>query len=275
MPLRLILLAPALLALFWLTSSCASTRAPYRVLPQEPGYVLRSPDLKDTPFPQIPARYAASGQGWVDLRPHMGIRVENAYFHEGAAKHTVDEFIGTEVAEYAVDARGRMRLESVQPKVPQQPQDQPPVQALLADSLARYRFHRHFYQVVFNRSNGQVSGAVLLGAKSASELAALSARIFTDPDSVCNNQPGRCTVFPELCSVSVQMDIAVNGMPRRVLWASTLGSVAIRPQSVQLLRDYAGRPTPVEVDLHDPNAMRLSLLPGDRIIWQPLPRPSR
>jgi hypothetical protein len=255
--------------------SCATTRAPFRVLPGAPNYSLRAPDSKVTPFPEIPSRYAVTGQGWVDLRPRMGIRVENAYFHEGSAKHTVDEFMGTEAAEYGVGTNGSIRLVLLQSTVAQHPKDQAPVQDLLSDMLARSRFHRYFYQVVFSKSKGNVSGAVLLGARSASELGALASRLLTDPDAVCAGQLAHCTVFPELCSVSVQMEIVVNGMPRRVLWGSALGSVAIRPKTVQLLRAYAGRLTPVEIDPSDPNALRLPLLPEDRIKWetQPLPQP--
>jgi hypothetical protein len=252
-----------------LLTSCATTHAPFRVLPGTPNYSLRAPDSKVTPFPDIPSRYAVTGQGWVDLRPRMGLRVENAYFHEGAAKHTVDEFIGTEAAEYGVGSSGSLRLVVLQSKVPQRPKDQPPVQALVGDALMHYRFHRYFYQVVFSKSKGDVGGAVLLGARSAVELAALAARLLTDPDSVCIGQSAHCSVFPELCSVSVQMEIVVNGAPRRVLWGSALGSVAIRPKAVQLLRSFAGRPTPVEIDASDPNAPRLPLLPEDRITWEP------
>ena len=253
------------------TLSCATARAPFRVVPGQPSYLLRSPDSKETPFPDIPARYTTAPYGWVDLRPRMGLRVQNAYFHEGAQKRTVDEFIGTEAAEYGVAGNGSLRLVSLEAKLPAHPQDQPPVQQLLSGTLARYRYHRYFYQTVYSKVKGEESGAVLLGARSASELAALAARVATDPDSVCGGQTARCTVFPELCSVSVQMEIVVNGEPRRVLWGSSLGAVAVRPKTVQLLRMYAGRPTPVEVDVSDPNALRLPLLPGDRLTWEQQP----
>jgi hypothetical protein len=258
------------------TLGCAARRggAHFQVLPGAPAYLLRAPDSKETPFPEVPARYAPTGQGWVDLRPHMGIRVENAYFHEGAKKHTVDEFVGTEAAEYGVGANGSLRLAEVQSKglghgvLEQHPKDQPRVQDLLPETLARYRFHRYFYQIVFSRAEGQVSGAVLLGARSAPDLAALAARLTAEPDSVCHAGAGQCAVFPELCSVSVEMEIVVNGQPRRVLWGSVLGGVALRPKTVQVLRIYAGRLTPVEVDVSDPNALRLPLLPGDSVHWE-------
>jgi hypothetical protein len=137
--------------------------------------------------------------------------------------------------------------------------------------MARYHYHRYFYQTVYSKVKGEESGAVLLGARSASELAALAARLAADPDSVCTGRLAHCTVFPELCSVSVQMEMVVNGEPRRVLWGSLLGAVAVRPKTVQLSRMYAGHPTPVEVDVSDPNALRLPLLPGDRLTWEQQP----
>jgi hypothetical protein len=63
------------------------------------------------------------------------------------------------------------------------------------------------------------------------------------------------------------MQLVVNGRPQSVLWNSALGSIAIHPRHIQLLRAYAGRLTPVEIDPSDPNALRLPLLPGDQIAW--------
>ena len=44
--------------------------------------------------------------------------------------------------------------------------------------------------------------------------------------------------------------------------------VAARPRRLELLRWYRGRLTPVEIDASDANALRLPLLPGDRINWE-------
>lgn len=251
MPVRLLALVP--LAIL---SACAS-RAPHAKAPPSPN-----------PF-------APNGQGWIDLHSGMGLRVENAYFREGSPKHTVNEFIGTEIAEYGVDPSGRMTIAALQSKVPRRPADQVPVQALIPAAMARYRFHRFYYQVVFNRSTGTVSGAALLGARSAAELASLGSRILSDPDSVCGGSLTHCAVFPELCSVSVQMTIRVNGETRRVLWGSTLSSVAVSPRTVEVLRLRDGRLTPVEIDLQNPSALRLPLLPGDQVNWQPRALPTK
>jgi hypothetical protein len=234
--------------------------------------LLRAPDLKETPFPNVLAGYTAVGSGWVDLRAQMGIRVENAYFREGAPRRGTEGFIGTEVAEYRTETNGRLRLVSVdsklQPKGAQHPVDQPPVQELLAESLARYRYHRYFYQVVFSKANGEVHGAVLLGAGSAKELAGLATRLLNDPDSVCTAKSIRCAVFPELCTVTPEIEIVVNGKAQMVRWGSLVGSVVSRPQKLQVLRSYGGRLTPVEIDSGDPNALRLPLLPGDHLDWE-------
>ncbi len=255
-------------ALLLEVASCAGRRRPFQVLPGNPSDLLRSPDLKDTPFPEVPGRYTPNGLGWIDLRRQMGLRVENAYFREGSPRHTVDEFIGTEAAEYGVAAKGALRLVHVESKVARPPADQSPVEGLLQEALARYRFHRFFYQIVFSKGKGQESGAVLLGAASEAELGVLTARLERDPDAVCGRAGGHCAVFPQLCSVSVQMEILVNGAPQRVPWGSVLARVVIRPKKVELMRLYSGRPAPVEIDANDPAALRLPLLPGDRLQWQ-------
>jgi hypothetical protein len=107
----------------------------------------------------------------------------------------------------------------------------------------------------------------LLGAPSAAELGRLSSQLLAAPASVCGTSP-RCSVFPETCTVSLEIEIVVNGSPRTVLWGSFLSSVAIRPRHVDLQRLYRGRLVPVEINESDPDALRLPLLPGDRVSWE-------
>src|SRR5579872_1817679 len=92
-----------------LTGACANRRpvGTFRVLPASPDYLLRSPDLRDTPFAEVLSRYTslAPRQGWVDLRPRMELRIENAYYRAGSPKHGVTDFLGTEIARFQVDPK--------------------------------------------------------------------------------------------------------------------------------------------------------------------------
>jgi|ERR1700722_4123621 hypothetical protein len=69
--------------------SCVTPQAPgsFRVLPAVPTYLLRSPDSKDTPFPEVLSQYSDVGQsqGWL-LHPNTELHIENAYYREGAPK---------------------------------------------------------------------------------------------------------------------------------------------------------------------------------------------
>ena len=249
-------------------TSCATSRPVFfRVLPAEPAYLLRSPNSEDTPFPEVLGRYTDLAREWVNLRPEMGLQVENAYFREGAPRHGLAGFLGTEVAHYRVQRTGGLRLISVESKVAQRPKDQAPVQDLIPADLARYRCHRFFYQIVFP-SKAESRNAVLLSAASTGELRQLGAQLLTNPDSVCGGQLAHCTVFPEACTVSIEMEIVVNGVPRTVLWGSLLANVVENPRRVELLRPYVGHLAPVQIDPNDPNALRLPLLPGDHITWE-------
>jgi len=96
------------------------------------------------------------------------------------------------------------------------PKDQAPVQDLIVVSLPCYWYHRFFYEVVF-LSKRENRNAVLLSAASTSELDQLGAQLLTNPDSVCGGQLGHRTVFPEACTVSMEMQIVVNGAPRTAL----------------------------------------------------------
>jgi hypothetical protein len=257
--------ACALVPFLW---SCMTPRAreSFRVLPAAPYYLVRSPDARETPFPDVLSQYSEVGetQGWL-LHPNTELHIENAYYREGAPKHGVANFIGTEKAVYEVRPRS-LRLISVESGLQQRPDDQAPVQELIGPSQLHYRYYRYFFQIVFRQKAG-VRGAVLLGASTIGELDVLAARLLVDPDAVCTPRSPHCAVFPEACTVALEIEIVVNGAARTVVWGSLLESVATHPRQVRLLRLYNGKLTPVEVDVSDPNALRLPLLPGDRVEW--------
>lgn len=248
--------------------SCATRRhaAVFRVVAANPEYLLRWPDAAETPIPEMLAHYTNIGPDWVELRPEMELRVENAYYREGAPKRGLANYLGTQVARYRVLPNGRLRGISAESGLVQLPADQPPVKQLLPSRQARYSHHRYFYQVVLNRRT-RVQSAILLGAASKDEIERLTGQLGSAPDSVCSAGSGHCTVFPEACTVALEMEIVVNGAPRTVPWGSFVASVA-SPQTVELSRPFAGRLVPVEMDASDPKALRLPLLPGDHIDWR-------
>jgi hypothetical protein len=96
----------------------------------------------------------------------------------------------------------------------------------------------------------------------------LAAALLDDPDAVCGGPSSHCAAFPEACTVALQIEVSVNGARRVVGWGNTLGSLAEHPRTLKLSRMDNGALTPVEVDVGDPNALRLPLLPGDRIEWE-------
>ncbi|MBZ5578390.1 MAG: hypothetical protein LAP40_17635 [Acidobacteriia bacterium] len=247
--------------------SCASRRPPaaFRVLPANPSYLLRAPDASETPFREVLSRFTGSNPNWVDLRPGMELRIENAYYREGAKKHDLRNYLGTAVARYEARAVG-LRLAAVESGLETYPAGQPAVRELIRASQRRYKAYRFFYEVLFNRKS-ELRGAVLLGAGTAGELDRLAVELLADPGSVCGGTLPHCTIFPETCTVSLEMEIVVNGAPKTVEWGSVLASVAARPRHLELLRLYGGRLTPVEIDPADSSALRLPLLPGDRVTW--------
>jgi hypothetical protein len=133
-----------LLGVLLCLGSCATQRA-FRILPpsglppNDSDYRLRSPDAVETPFPEILKRYNGyqAGRGYLDLRPRMALRIENAYYTEGVAKHGLAGFLGTEIARYEVHNRG-IHLTSVK-SMERRPRDQPPVQELIGKSQSSFR----------------------------------------------------------------------------------------------------------------------------------------
>lgn len=260
---------PLFFALLFVVS-CVSRHAggSFRVVPANPSYLLRSPDSDDTPFPEVLSRYNGyvPGKDWLDLRPRMELWIENAYYREGAPKRGLDGFLGTEIARYQVRPQTGLRLISVQSHLTRRPHDQPPVQQLIRGPEKRYRHYRFFWAVVFKRK-GNIRSSVLLGTDSMDELERLTTQLADNPDSVCGAGSLDCTVFPDACTVSLEIEIVVNGAPQTVPWGSLLANVAVHPHDVALSRLYDDRLTPVEIDPADANALHLPLLPGDQIDW--------
>src|SRR5258708_20487502 len=249
---------------FMLLPSCATRRAAtaFRVLPAKPDYLLRSPDTKDAPFPEVLGRYTNVGLDWVELRQQIELRVENAFFREGAPKRGLANFLGTEIVRYRMLPAGMLEQLSVESHLPERPADQPPIQQLLSEYQRRYLHHRLFYQVLVNKKS-DVRSAVLLSAASMDELDRLTKQLLAEPDSVCDGVSTNCTAFPEACTASLEIGIVVNGAPRTVLWGSVLGGVTENHGRVELFRPYLGRLTPVEINPRDPEALRVPLLPGE------------
>jgi hypothetical protein len=252
-----------------ITVACATRRISgnFQVVRAAPEYLLRAPDASTTPFPEVLNRYRNTRTGWVDLRPQMELRVEAAYYREGSLQRNLAAYLGTEIARFEVRPGGQLRLTSVASGLKEPRGRQPAVQQLVGSSQRRFSHSRFFYAMAVNRK-GQTRGAVLLGAGAAAELDRLTAQLQSDPESVCGGKSAHCTVFPETCTASVEMQIVVNGMPRTINWGNVLDSVAAHPRHVEVLRLDAGRLVPVEVDALDPAALKLPLMPGDRITWE-------
>jgi hypothetical protein len=260
--------ATALVFCAVLSISCISSRhQAFRVIPHTPSYLLRSPDSRETPLSEVLHAYNGfeRAQSWMDLRSEMVLRVENAYYEPGASRHGLEGFLGTEVALYEVTARG-LRLLSVEP-LKDPPEGEPAVQDLIRSAQMSLRYFRLYFEIVFAQNN-DAHGSVLLAANSTDELDGLSARL-NRPETVCNDAAPHCTVFPEACTVSVQIHIVVNGKARNVDWGGALMEIVTdHPQHLELRRLYAGQLIPVQIDPRDRNALQLPLLPGDEVNWK-------
>jgi hypothetical protein len=250
-----------------LLTACASRHAVFRVLPGPPEYQLRSPDSKNTPFPEVLGRYTDLGSGWVELQPTMRLRIENAYFRDAAAKRTIQNYVGTESVRFEVRSSGALRQLTVDSSLPQRPAGQPAVQDLMPEQQRRFTHHRDFYQVTFKRE-GNVSASILLGSQSKQALDQLTTDLSRDAASTCTAGSAHCTVFPSTCTVALEMELMVNGNPKHALWGTTVSSFAPKPVSLELLRSYRGKLVPVQIDAADPQALRLPLLPGDHLTWK-------
>jgi hypothetical protein len=167
-----------------MATSCTSfERRPFVVVPQSPNCLLRTPDSNEIPFPDLLRTYNGfePGRRWMDLRPLMELRIENAYYQPGMPKHGLAGFLGTELAQYQVSAHG-LRLLSVQTMKDRPPNDLP-VERLISPVQAGYPYHRFYYEVFF-KGDTNSRGSVLLGANSVRELDRLSVGLAHPRDNL-------------------------------------------------------------------------------------------
>jgi hypothetical protein len=54
------------------------------------------------PFPDVLRVYNGfePGRAWMELRPGMELRIENAYYQPGMPRSGLNGFLGTEIAQY-------------------------------------------------------------------------------------------------------------------------------------------------------------------------------
>jgi hypothetical protein len=215
------------------------------------------------PFPKLPP---IPGDG-IDLLPLMELRIENAYYPEGAPKHGMDGFLGTEVARYRVATDIGLQLISTQPLPVQRPADQLSAEELISSQHKRYRHYRLYRAIIFSQRRG-IHSPVLLGTDTVEQLYSLSEQLLSEPERVCNSESDHCTVFPEACSVAIEMEVVVNGAPRTFLWGDRLWAITGRdPNRVEVVRYLDGTSAKVNLDLSDPTAIQAPLYPGDQVTW--------
>lgn len=259
---RPLLLLTAVAAL-WM--GCSANRA-WRVRPGSPEYALAN-GKRAVPYSKMLEGFNGfqTCSAWVDLRPSMRIQIENAYYEPGRPKRGLDGFIGTERVWYRKPPATGLVEGAFENKMlaPRPPEDTPTTQ-LVTPAHRAHAAYRLFFSIRFSR-RGEMRGAVLLGAASQGALEARAAALLADPDSVCREGSPDCVVFPEVCTVSPEIEVTVNGQLKAYTWATPLSAVAAKARAVKLTRMLDGKPRTIAIDPADMQALRMPMLPGDEI----------
>lgn len=196
-----------------------------------------------------PARPVDLSAGWVDLTEGMVLLLETAYFRDGAKTRNIADYIGTEKMALRTGRDGALAM-TEHVKLPARPAKQPSVVTLFPARERRRHRQRLYFQVVVNKASGKAN-AVVLSAGGQKEMAALVDHLIGK--SVCASG---CTVVPEGSSVSLAMEVIVNGQPRTVLWGTNARGVAGADRVYTHRRGDKTLP---------PGGF--PLLPGDRLDW--------
>ena len=249
-----------------LTISCGARRpGQFESLPGKPFYRLRSPARIETPYPEVLAAHGDVKEGWVDLTGGMTIQIEKAVFADPQGPRNLSNFVGLESARFAVTDTGRLKNMAIQ-ELPNRPAHEEPIRELVGTRFQRQRYHRLYFQIVFDRRSGDAP-AVVLGADTREALRQLGDKLTANARAVCGQGSVHCIVIPPNTTTSLQFEIFVNGKPSFVSWGTSVKGVVGTRTSFEMQRKFGGRSVPVRIDAQDPEALRLPILPGDRFDW--------
>jgi hypothetical protein len=205
-----------------------------------------------------------AGTTYLDLRPGILLKLENAYWEEGAARGGLAGYLGTEASTISTLANGSLKLSPVVSTLKsRRPQSQPPVDQLVPASARRARVYRFYYAVPFQRA-GRPNVAVLLRARSDAQLDQLAQQLKAAPEQLCSGPSSPCTVFPESSTVSVQMEILANGTLAVVTWGSRASTVTGGHPLISLERQSATGYIPFKFP---GDGLQSVLQPNDHLRW--------
>lgn len=247
--------------------SCSlRNRDSFRLLPTTPQYVVESPDRVRIPYSEVLETFTPLGRRWVELKPEMGLYIQNVISQNGSTGLDLSSYVGTETMRYSVHKRGTLVEFGEAGRVRPRPEEVPPVDELLSDRQRQRRYHRFFYQLLI-RPTDTHRVAVLISSDSPERLHSLTEMVLSDPAALTDAPPADAdyTMFLESASVAVEMMITVDREPTRVFWGRKLSSVVGVSPNPQLFRLHGGKWRKVQFDPADRSFLSVPLLPGDRI----------
>jgi hypothetical protein len=102
------------------------------------------------PVAAVPPRSTAD---FLDLRPGVRLRIENAYWEEGSSRKGLNGYLGTEIATFRAEESGNLKLVGTDSKrTAARPPNQPAAVDLLPASHLSGRAYRLYYAVKFSKS---------------------------------------------------------------------------------------------------------------------------
>ncbi len=254
----------AWLCLIGSTACALRTSDRFRVLPAEPQYLIQSPDLDRATYDEVLSGYAPRGDGWIELKPGMGIFIQYALFREGSTEHTLENYLGTESMRYEVNEQGQLVEFGEVSRMEPRPQDAPPVDQLISERQREKKLHRFFYQVLI-RTPELKRVAALVSSDTPEQLRLLTEKLQSGAVAPETVPVDDYALLPENASAAVELSFTVDGAPTRAIWGSRLASIVGDSRRPKLFRLYKGEWRRVEFDPADRQSLAVPLLPGDRV----------
>ncbi|MDA0205749.1 MAG: hypothetical protein O3A53_01475 [Acidobacteria bacterium] len=234
------------------------------MLPSAPQYEIQSPDLTRASYDAVLQAYTPRGDGWIELKPRMGLFIQYALFREGSTEQTLENYVGTESIRYEIEKRGELAEFGEVSRMDPRPQDALPIDQLVSKRQRKKKHHRFFYQVVIYTPEAQ-RVAALISSDSPEELQALAEKLQSGVPAMEDVSADNFTLLPENASAAVEFSFTVDGSPTRAIWGKRLSGYVGDSRRPKLFRLYKGEWRRVDFDPEDRESLAMPLLPGDRV----------
>jgi hypothetical protein len=247
-------------------------------------YILQNVPTRpsDSLFNAYGYRIERSG---VNLKPNLRLKIERAYFSTTDKSDKNYLGVSTVIFDIATNSDGSLHFQQSQP-IRYNPDSLSQTDNERSRDLAILNLKpQKFYRVLFYTHQvptDQNFSAALIGSDDSAHLDDFEQKMRADPGASCSssttksgenapatNNDVQCLTFRGFATVSVQIQVELNGQPKYIDWGTKVTSVVPDKslKSLKIQRLFANSYSPIQFNPRDPAIQDLTLVGADHLTW--------